>query len=238
MMSRVAGFAFAALLAALVGCSSTSSPAGAAPATTPEAGPDPVDPTATPDAAAPDAGGQCAPPPSKSSCGDNAWVRGTARFDPALLKAGSKPILRVVLRHGFTLVKGEETIGGRLHEWASFPVKDPSKGEVPFAIDMCGSGTSMWSEENGAFHLVLILDENGDNNLDDATSNEDAIVIGTPTKGEYAKMVDVDVSCKAAAPACVDVKVDCTGESCLTFTPMKSCAKKLPGCASDSAFCK
>ncbi|HSO37557.1 MAG TPA: hypothetical protein VLT33_33760, partial [Labilithrix sp.] len=93
------------------------------------------------------------------------------------------------------------------------------------------------SEENGAFHLVLILDENGDNDLDNATSNEDAIVIGTPTKGELVKMVDVDVSCKGTS-ACLDVKVDCTGASCLTFQPMKTCAKKLPGCGSDSSFCK
>ena len=135
------------------------------------------------------------------------------------------------------MVKGEETIGGRLHAYASIPVKDPTTGDVPFALDMCDSGTSMWSEENGAFHLVLILDENDDNNLDKATSNDDAIVIGTPTKGELVKMVDVDVSCKAA-PACVDVKLDCSGASCLTFQPMKSCAKKLPGCGSDSSFCK
>jgi hypothetical protein len=243
MMFRVAGFASAALLtvlaAALAACSSTSGATAAPAAETPDAAPAPVDdPSATPDGGGTDSGSACAPPPSKSTCGDNAWVRGTARFDPALLKAGSKPILRVVLRHGFTLVKGEETIGGRLHEWASFPVKDPTSGEVAFAIDMCGSGTAMWSEENGAFHLVLILDENCDNDLDNATSNEDAIVIGTPTKGEYAKMVDVDVSCKATAPACLDVKLDCTGESCLAFTPMKSCAKKLPGCSSDSSFCK
>ena len=240
MTFRVAPLASAALLGAalaLAGCSSTSEPAGAGPASTPDAG-GPVDPGGEPDAATPDAGGsQCAAPPSKSSCGDSAWVRGTAHFDPSLLKAGSAPILRVVLRHGFTMVKGEETIGGRLHAYASVPVKNPAAGEVTFAIDMCDTGTSMWSEENGAFHLVLILDENGDNDLDNATSNEDAIVIGTPTKGELVKMVDVDVSCKGTS-ACLDVKVDCSGASCLTFQPMKTCAKKLPGCGSDSSFCK
>ena len=115
---------------------------------------------------------------------------------------------------------------------------DPSKGEVPFAIDMCDLGTSMWSEENGAFHLVLMLDETGANDLDKATSNEDAIVIGTAGKGELVKMVDVEVSCKGTS-ACLDVKVDCAdGASCLTFQPVKSCAKKLPGCNSASAFCK
>lgn len=240
MTSRADRLASAALLfaaLAAVGCSSTSEPSGAA-AGTPDAAPGPAgEPSVTPDGGGGDAGAQCAPPPSKSTCGDGAWVRGTAHFDPALLKPGSKPILRVVLRHNFIMVKGEETIGGRLHAYASIPVKDPSTGEIPFALDMCGLGTSMWSEENGAFHLVLILDENGDNDLDTATTNEEAIVIGTPTKGEYVKMVDVDVSCKAA-PACVDVKLDCSGASCLTFQPMKSCAKKLPGCGSDSSFCK
>lgn len=118
-------------------------------------------------------------------------------------------------------------------------MKDPSSGLIPFAIDMCELGTSMWSEENGAFHLVLILDENDDNDVATATTNtnEDAVVIATPSKGEYVKMVDVDVSCKAAS-ACLDVKVDCTGASCLAFQPMKTCAKKLPGCGSDSSFCK
>ena len=232
---------FVALALAAGGCSSSSPSAGTAAAASPDGAAGPVvDPNAAPDGAdaGPGGGGaNCAPAPSKSMCGDNAWVRGTAHFDPALLKAGSKPILRVALRHGFALVKGEETIGGRLHGYVSVPLKDPSTGSVPFAIDMCDLGTSMWSEENGAFHLVLIIDENGDNDLDKATSNTDAIVIGTPTPGEYAKMVDVDVSCKASAPACLDVKVDCTGASCLAFQPMKSCKKKLPGCASDSSFC-
>lgn len=238
MTSRAALLTTAALLVAslsALGCSSTSEPAGAA-ALTPDAAPA-SGPSDLPDGAAGDAGSKCTPPPSKSTCGESAWVRGTAHFDPTLLKAGSKPILRVVLRHGFTMVKGEETIGGRLHAFTSIPVKDPSTGEVPFAIDMCGLGTSMWSEENGAFHLVLILDENDDNDLDRATSNEDSVVIGTPSKGEYVKMMDVDVSCKGSA-ACVDVKLDCTGASCLTFQPMKSCAKKLPGCGSESSFCK
>ena len=239
MTFRAAPLAFAVLLGAalaLAGCSSAAEPGAASSA--PDGGPGPA---GNPDAAAPAAGdagaAQCAAPPGKSSCGDGAWVRGTAHFDPALLKAGSAPVLRVVLRHGFIMVKGEETIGGRLHAYASVPVKDPAAGEVPFAIDMCDLGTSMWSEENGAFHLVLILDENGDNDLDNATSNEDSIVIGTPSKGELVKMVDVDVSCNAPS-ACLDVKVDCTGASCLTFQPVKACAKKTPGCNSDSAFCK
>jgi hypothetical protein len=222
------------------GCSSSSEAAPApAPADVPDAAVTAADAGGpAPDAGSPDAATSlCAAPPKKSTCGDSAWVRGVAHFDPSHFAAGAKPILRVALRHEFALIRGEETIGGRLHGYLSVPITDVSKGEIAFAIDMCDFGTSMWSEENGMFHLVLILDENGDNDLDKATSNDTAIVIGTPTPGELTSMTEVDVSCKAPS-ACVDVKVECTGTSCLTFTPIKSCSKKLPGCNSDSAFCQ
>lgn len=234
--AHVVSSALLAVAAALFGCSS-SSPASTVPAVDADASAAiPADDAAVAEPA--EAGTTCAPPPSKSSCGtEGSWVRGTAHFDPSKLKAGSKPILRVVLRHQFALITGEETIGGRLHAFASVPVTDPGKGEQAFALDMCGLGTAMWSEENGAFHLVLIIDENGDNDLDNATSNEEALVIGKPTPGELTKMVDVDVSCHAPA-SCIDVAVDCVGASCLTFVPVKSCKAKLPGCTSDDAFCK
>lgn len=230
-----------ASVAASAGCSTKVVPAGGgegAPSATAPATETPAPPDATePPASEPPAGpSSCAAPPSKSTCGESAWVRGVAHFDPAKLKAGSKPVLRVALRHGFVMVHGEETIGGRLHGYVSVPVKDPSKGEQAFAIDMCDFGTSMWSEENGAFNLVVIIDENGDNDLDEATSNMEAITMGTPSKGELVKMASLDVSCTGKS-ACLDMKIDCTGASCLTIKPVESCAKKLPGCNSDSAFC-
>lgn len=227
-------FALASVLSA---CSSSGGEPATPGAEHPAAAADPADPGASraePEEPAPDA---CGPAPSKSACKNEAsWVRGIAHFDPSRLTPGKKPVLRVVLRHSFALLKGEEAIGGRLHGWASFPVDDPSTGELPFAIDMCGLGTAMWSEENGAFHLVLILDEDGDNDLDDATSNESAIAIGTPGANEQAKVVDVDVSCHAGS-ACLDVTLDCTGPSCTTITPIESCKKTTPGCKSDSVFC-
>lgn len=232
-------FASFAALAAL-GCSSTSDPAVGGASEVPDAAASDAAPAADPsDAGAPDAAPSCAPPPKKSNCAsEGAWVRGVAHFDPTKLKADSKAVLRVVLRHGFIMVPGEEAIGGRLHAWASIPIADRAKGEVPFAIDMCDLGTSMWSEENGAFHLVLMIDENDDNDLDQATSNESSLAIGMPTPGELVKMVDVDVSCNAPS-ACVDVNVDCVGgAACTTITPVKSCKKTTPGCDSDSAFCK
>lgn len=231
----------AALAGALVlgGCSSSSSSVadpGAKPA--PDAG-DPgqgdAGATAEEDAAPAD---KCGAAPKKSYCdSESSWVRGIAHFDPSHFKPGSKPVLRVILRHGFVLVKGEETIGGRLHSYTSVPVTDPSKGEIPFAVDMCGLGTAMWSEENGTFHLVLIMDEDGNNDLDDATSNENAVVVGTPGATELAKMVDVDVSCHAPSP-CLDVNIDCKGVACTTITPLESCKKKTPRCESDSVFCR
>ncbi len=236
--AHVATSALLAAAAALFGCSGSSSPASSTAGTEPDAAVanTPADDAGTAEPS--EAGASCAPPPRKSACGvEGSWVRGTAHFDPSKLKAGGKPVLRVVLRHQFALLKGEETIGGRLHAFASVPLSDPSKGEQSFAIDMCDLGTAMWSEENGAFHLVLIIDENDDNDLDKATSNDDAIVIGKPTTGELTKMLDVDVSCHAPA-SCIDVDVDCVGTSCLTFTPVKSCKPKLPSCTSDDAFCK
>ena len=213
----------------LTACSSSS---GAAPLAPADAGAD----GAEPDDASP--ADKCAAVPKPSKCAtDGAWIRGIAHFDPKHF-TGASPALRVVLRHSFTLVAGEEAIGGRLHTFASFPVADPSTGEAPFALDMCRLGTGMFSEENGPFHLVLILDENANNDLNAARSNEDAIAMGTPDKGELVKMTTLDVSCHAAS-ACVDVTLDCTdGSACTTFTPMTSCTKKTPGCKSADSFCK
>jgi hypothetical protein len=175
------------------------------------------------------------PGPSKAG-NDGAWVRGVAHFDPSHFKAGAKPVLRVVLRHSFALVKGEEKIGGRLHGWTSVPIDDPSAGEVSFAIDMAENHT-MWSEGNGTFHVVLIIDEDDNNNLDFVTTQTEAMVAGVVGPNELAKIVDVDISCHAPSP-CLDVQIDCVGASCTEITPVKTCKKKLPACADDADFCQ
>jgi hypothetical protein len=234
--------ALATSLLASLGCSSASSGSGASPAPAPQAdaGPASTGPTAN------DAGEAgalptptCGAPPAASHCkNEGSWVRGVVYFDPSHFAQGATPMLRLSLRHGFVLVKGEEKIGGRLHAYKSIRVKDVSAGQVEFALDMCDLGTAMWSEENGSFHLVASLDENGNNDLDDATSNEDAVTRGTPDPGELTKMIDVDVSCNAPSP-CVALQLDCVdGAACTTITPLKTCAKKTPGCASDDAWCK
>lgn len=212
---------------------STPAPSADALAATPDDQAESADGGLAVDAAAADT---CAVAiPKKAKCGNNgAWVRGVAHFDPAKVSA-AKPVLRVVLRHSFVLVDGEEKIGGRLHGWTSVPITDPSKGEVPFAIDMSALAT-MWSEENGAFHVVLIIDEDDNNDLDNAGSLAESLVIGTPGANELAKIVDVEVSCHAEA-ACLDVNIDCTGPDCTTIEPMAKCTAKKPGCGG-SGFCK
>jgi hypothetical protein len=198
----------------------------------------PADAATASDAAADAAPDLCDPAPRASKCmNESSWVRGVARFDPTHFGKGTKPVLRIALRHPFVLVPGEEKIGGRLHSFVSIPITDASAGKVPFAIDMCGLGTAMWSEENGTFHLVMSIDENGNNDLYKATTNENAITIATPDVGELTKRVDVDVSCHAPS-ACVDVALDCSsGATCTTITPIDACSKKDPSCPSEDIFC-
>jgi hypothetical protein len=181
----------------------------------------------------------CSPAPAPSHCKNaSSWIRGTASFDPTHYAAGAHPVLRLALRHSWIIIGGEEKIGGRLHAYQSFPVTDVASGHVSFALDMCLFGEAMWSEENGAFHLVGIMDENGNNNLDDATSNETAITIGTPDAGELVGMVDVDLSCNAPSP-CVSLPLNCTaGASCTTIQPIASCSLQTPACNSAQSFCK
>ena len=191
-----------------------------------------------PDSGTPDAPADLCDAPPESACGvESSWVRGVAHFDPAHFAPGAAPVLRVALRHPFALIAGEEAIGGRLHANVNVPVDDVAAGQVAFAIDMCMYGAAMWSEENGTFHLVAILDENGNNDLNKATSNQDAITKATADAGELVTMADVDVSCHAASP-CLDVTLDCAdGTGCTTIVPLTSCAKKTPGCASDAELC-
>lgn len=223
-MNRISLFSVLALTA----CSSSTAATPTAPA---DAGAVVEEPDATP-------AEKCAAVPKASKCAtDGAWVRGIVHFDPKKVTS-AKPVLRLALRHSFTLVAGEEAIGGRLHTFLSVPVTDPSTGEIPFALDMCRFGTGMFSEENGPFHLVLILDENDNNDLDAARTNEESITIATADKGELVKMTTLDLSCHAASP-CLDVTLDCTdGASCTTFAPIASCTKKTPGCKSADSFCK
>ena len=225
-MNRMACLALASFVTA---CSSTPSGTDSGPA---DSGTLPDD-SAT-ESAADDTGvmDKCSAVPMTSKCSNpSSWVRGIAKFDATHFAAGVKPMLRIALRHAFIIDQGEDQIGGRLHVFASKRINDPSTGEFPFSVDMCMFGTAMWSEENSSFNLVLIIDENGNNDIAAGGS-------AAPDPGELVKLAKVDVSCNAASP-CVEVQVDCaTGAACTTITPLTTCTKKAPGCTSASIFCQ
>lgn len=207
------------------------------------------DPPTVPDEAPADAGADapapvCAPPPGKTKCrtgGESAFVRGVARFDPSKRAPGSAaPTLSIFLRHSFVIGKAEAKVGGRLHAYERIPLDDAalSSGVVPFAIDLCEQDVAMWSEENGLFNLVVILDENGVHDVDEAESSKDALERQTPVTGELVHMVTgIDVSCHGES-LCLDVPLDCQdGTSCTTITPISHVECRTPSCASDQEYC-
>lgn len=179
----------------------------------------------------------CDPPPN-SKCKESnpgSVVRGVIRFDPGRIGDVTKSGVALFLRHPWTLRKGENTIGGRLHANVYLKDQDLTTGSIPFTIDMCEYGTAMWSEENGDFNLVAILDYNGDNNIDTTTLGE--IPAQTPTMGELTGMTQVRVSCHADSP-CVTIQADCDkGAECTTFTPFTKVKCDPNTCPSDDSFC-
>lgn len=191
-------------------------------------------PDAGMEASADDAGvpDKCMPATGASKCmNESSIVRGIATFDPSHFQPNAKPVLRIALRHGFIVDQGEEKFGGRLHAYLNKAIPDLSSGQVAFQIDMCAFGTAMWSEENDKFNLIVHVDENGNNDLLKSGSP-------TPDPGELVKLTKVEVSCNAPSP-CAEVKLDCmAGEPCTTIQPITTCAKKTPGCTSESVFCQ
>jgi hypothetical protein len=169
---------------------------------------------------------------------EGAIVRGVARFDVSKRVPGSaEPTLTLFLRHAFVVAKSEARIGGRLHGYLRVKLtpEQLETGEIPFEMDMCGLGTAMWSEENGMFNLVAILDEN---NLHDVEKSADPSKSQIPQEGELIKMIEVEVSCHKPSP-CVGLRLDCVdGQACTTITPIASLACASNACASDSSFCK
>jgi hypothetical protein len=185
-------------------------------------------------------GPTCEPVQKESRCKNGgAIVRATVHFDPSARKPGKgAPALVVFLRHAFALVPIESTVGGRLHVYKRIKLSADqlASGNVSIEVDLCQGGTAMWSEENGPFNLVSILDENGAHDPQTAT---DEYAFQTPQQGELAKISsDIDVSCNKESP-CVDVNLDCAdGASCTTFKPITHVECKMPACASADSFCK
>jgi hypothetical protein len=139
-----------------LGCSSS-------PATGESSGAD-AGTTRTPEVDAGTPGPTCEPIQKRTRCkggAEGAIVRATVHFDPMARKPGKgAPALVVFLRHSFTLMPIEATIGGRLHAYKRIKLTADqlASGDVSLELDLCQGGTAMWSEENGLFNLVAILD--------------------------------------------------------------------------------
>jgi len=221
----------APLAALLIGCgSSANSPAAStesdtgAPATDAPAETTPPEedtaPTVTCD------------PPIESKCGNPASViRGVVRLAPGLVpEKGTVGRIIIGLTHHREL--GEYAQGGHLHWYKVMPKKDLAAGPVPFQIDMCGSGTAMWSEDNCEFNLVVLLDTNANNGV---TGDGWAQV---PDPGEPATRKVLDVSCKGTSQ-CLDVVLDCVdGASCVSYTDPGACKCAATTCDSPSVVCR
>ena len=163
----------------------------------------------------------CAPP-AASACGNPASIiRGVAHLAPGVVPAGTSGTLYVALTH---VSLGSGSYGGVFHYDTTVPVSDVTAG-VEFAIDMCNGG-EMWSEENGQFNLITILDLNGNQNLNNLL----------PDPGEAAHREVVSVSCTGMSP-CLDIGLDCTaGSSCTSF-PDAACQCPAGTCPSIFTSC-
>jgi hypothetical protein len=230
---------FAALLLTVaitntLGCSSSTANVGSAGA---DAGT-----TTAPDGDTGTLGPTCEPIQKKTRCkngAEGAIVRANIHFDPSARTPGkAAPALTVFLRHSFALMPIEATVGGRLHAYKRIKLTADqlASGDVSIELDLCQNGTAMWSEENGLFNLVAILDENG---AHDPQTASDEYAFQTPIKDEWSKMTTgIDVSCNKES-SCVAVNLDCAdGASCTTFTPITHVECKTPACPSDDSFCK
>lgn len=177
--------------------------------------------------------------PSKCKDGNEAAiVRGVARFDPKSRVTGSAmPALAIFLRHSFIYEQGENRLGGRLHTLKRVELEREQlrTGVVPFQIDMCELDVAAWSEENGSFNLVVILDEN---DAHDAVSARDNYAFQTPKLGELTKLISgIDISCHGTS-LCIDVPLDCNdGIGCTNITPIEHVTCQTPSCGSDTSFC-
>ena len=173
-------------------------------------------------------------PASKCTPGNpGSVIRGVVSFDPTHFTDGESVSLGLFLYHQWTMDPSEAAIGGHPHAYKYTKNVDVTSGQIQFDIDLCELGVAMYSEENCAFNLVVMLDENGDNN---PTKGESAL---TPTKGELVKLVPLSVSCHGDSQ-CLSVNADCNGgTACTTFTPiaMSSCVCAANACPSQSVSC-
>jgi hypothetical protein len=155
-------------------------------------------------------------------------VRGVAQlaagFTPA---AGTKGDLVMFLTHVY---EGGGAQGGVFHAEDHVSNVDLSTGPVPFQIDMCHNDIAMYSEDDCAFNLIVMLDTNGNNS---GTENY------VPDVGEAANRQVISVSCFGDSQ-CLSVTLGCSdGLSCVAFTdPTDSCLCAAQTCNSDLRLCQ
>lgn len=154
-----------------------------------------------------------------------AWLRGQVVLSEALLAGDvTEGDLVVVLTHSNL---GNAEAGGYLHTATAAAGVDLALEPADFAFDMCAGG-EMFSEENCAYNLVAILDQNGNNGPNNFV----------PDPGEPATIVtDLWISCMSESP-CFTLELDCTdGASCVEFTNPGNCACE-GGCNSEIVTCE
>ena len=165
---------------------------------------------------------ECADP-GPSVCGNEASIlRGTVRLAPGLKPKNTSGDLYIALAHE-SYAGGQ---GGGFHWDTTVNGADLSAGPVPFELDMC-QGAAMWSEDNGSYGLVVVLDANGNNGPH----------LLLPDEGEPSTRVPgLTVSCTGSSP-CLDVVLDCVdGDTCATFAD-EPCQLADQTCNSDFALC-
>ena len=164
------------------------------------------------------------PAPGPSVCDNEAsMLRGTVRLAPGLSPKNTSGDLFIALAH--ETYAGNQ--GGGYHIHTLEQGVDLAAGPASFELDMC-AGAAMWSEENGTYGLVVVLDANGNNGAH----------LFLPDEGEPAtRVAGLDVSCHGESP-CMDVVLDCVeGRSCVTFAD-EPCTTGDETCSSHYALCK
>lgn len=154
-----------------------------------------------------------------------AYLRGQVALSDELLATleDTTGDLQIILTHSNL---GGAEAGGFLHTATSVSNVDLADGPVDFAFDMCAGG-EMFSEENCAYNVIAILDQNGNNGPNDYV----------PDEGEPAfRLGEVWVSCETASP-CLTLELDCTaGADCVAYEDPGNCACD-GGCNSNIVTC-
>jgi hypothetical protein len=159
-------------------------------------------------------------------------VRGVAQLAPGFNPpAGTKGDLVMYLTHEY---EGNGAGGGVFHAVDRVPNVDLANGPVPFQVDMCHNDIAMYSEDDCAFNLIVILDTNGNNY--DATQSVTNFI---PDVGEAANRQVVNVSCQGPSQ-CLSAVLGCSaGLSCVSFPdPTNACTCAAMTCNSDLRLCQ